>query len=213
MAIWKHDGKVLERDIKLPTPDQLRAKLNKENIVRDGRRVALRLGSELRPLDQLSQGRSISGDVIETKSIPGGTIKGADDLRSRFIKTQVASVAEVMGERYGQSVQLAENLDFVVIPHFRLPRRWGMKSTPILIWFPDKYPEVPPHGFYLSKHCRGPHIFSYNVYKDSPDLSTQGWNWYCVYPQGWKAGADPLQPDNLWTFLDVVRMSLSIDEF
>jgi hypothetical protein len=133
--------------------------------------------------------------------------------RAHYIKAQVADVAEVLGERFGQTVQIDQGLRFVVLPRFRLPARWGLKTTPILIWFPDDYPEVPPHGFYLSSRCRGPHIFSRNPYGDSPDLSAHGWNWYCVFPGGWRAHADPLQPDNLWTFLDVVRTTLTIDEF
>lgn len=146
-------------------------------------------------------------------ALPHGTSKGAPTRRELFIKTQVASISEVIGERYGQPVQLDARLRFVVIPQFRLPPRWGMKTTPILIWFPDQYPEVPPHGFYLSQHCVGPHVLRYNVYLDSPNLSDRGWNWFCVNPKGWSAKADPLEPDNLWTFLDVVRTSLTIDEF
>ena len=151
--------------------------------------------------------------MLSLSPFPGATIK-SEGRRDLFIKTQVADLAEVLGERFGQTVQLDEQLRFVVIPRFKLPRRWGMKSTPILIWFPAQYPDVPPHGFYLSANCLGPHVFKANPYGDSPDLSAQGWNWYCVNAsKGWVAQADPLQPDNLWTFLDVVRTTLSIDEF
>jgi hypothetical protein len=138
---------------------------------------------------------------------------GAPTRREMFIKTQVASISEVIGERHGQLVQLDSCFRFAVIPQFRLPPRWGMKTTPILIWFPAQYPDIPPHGFYLSRHCIGPHVLRYNVYGDSPNLSDLGWNWFCVNPKGWSAKADPLEPDNLWTFLDVVRTSLTIDEF
>jgi hypothetical protein len=151
--------------------------------------------------------------IADNPILPLGTVKGATPRRELFITTQVASIAEVLGDRYGQTVQLDQDLRFVVLPYFRLPRRWGMKTTPILIWLPEKYPDIPPHGFYLSQNCLGPHILRYNVYGDSPDLSNYGWNWYCVNPKGWRANADPLEPDNLWTFLDVVRTSLSIDEY
>lgn len=134
--------------------------------------------------------------------------------RSRYIVTQTAAVAEVLGERYGRSVQVDRNHNFVMIPEFRLPKRWGMRSTPILIWFPQNYPDTPPNGFYLSKNCRGPHIYSTNIFGDSPDLSHLGWNWYCVHmDRGWKPGGDPLESDNLWTVLDIIRMSLTVSEF
>jgi len=136
----------------------------------------------------------------------------AVNRRELYIKAQVASVAEVYGERYGQTVQLDEALRFVVIPRFSLPRQWGMKTTPILIWFPDEYPDIAPNGFYLSRNCIGPHIFSRNVYGKSPDLSSSGWNWFCAHTT-WRPGADPNASDNLWTFLEIVRMSLTIKEF
>jgi hypothetical protein len=194
------------------TVADVKAHLEKMKAVAPGRRIVIRQGAETRLLDQLPPGMSL-GQSVETKSIPGGTIKGAATRRETFIKAQVASIAEVMGERHGQLVQLDSRLRFTVIPQFRLPPRWGMKTTPILIWFPDQYPDIPPHGFYLSQHCVGPHVLRYNVYRDSPDLSARGWNWFCVNPKGWSAKADPLEPDNLWTFLDVVRTSLTIDEF
>lgn len=232
MARLKHEAKVvLERDVAMLTVADVKAHLEKQGLVRPDRRIVIKQGAETRPLDQLPPGMSL-GASVDTKSIPSGTIKGlliankrmlpslprgtrkgAAGRREHFIKAQVASITEVMGERHGQVVQLDTQLRFVVIPQFRLPRRWGMKTTPILIWFPPQYPDIPPHGFYLSRHCVGPHVLRYNVYKDSPDLSAEGWNWYCVYPKGWIAKADPLEPDNLWTFLDVVRTSLTIDEF
>lgn len=176
------------------------------------RMLCLKIGSELTPVSQLPANRPIP-ETTELRSLPKGTVKGASLNREKFIKAQVASVAEVLGERYGQAVMLASDLQYVVLPRFSLPRRWGMKSTPILIWFPNGYPEVPPHGFYLSNTCKGPHILQYNVYGDSPNLSAWGWNWYCVNPKGWLPDADPLEGDNLWTFLDLVRASLTIDEF
>jgi len=175
------------------------------------RRIALVRGAELRPLEQFHDGKDVGQEVI-VKDFPAATQKGGDSPRDRYIRAQVASVADVYGERFGQPVQLDAKLRFCVIPQFTLPRQWGMKSTPILIWFPEEYPLVAPNGFYLSKRCSGPHIFSRNVYGKSPDLSAQGWNWYCAHTS-WKPGTDPLDGDTLWTFLDIARMSLSIREF
>jgi hypothetical protein len=229
MTKVKYDGKViLERDVGLFTSGEIRAHLEKLKLVREGRRPVYREGADTKLLDQMPSDAPLAGDTIDIKSIPGGTIKGtamiddptaisgsrkAEDVRARYIKSQVAAVAEVLGERYGQTVQLDRELRFAVLPRFKLPRRWGMKTTPILIWFPPTYPNTPPNGFYLSANCRGPHIFSRNPFGDSPDLSTYGWNWYCVHPEGWLPSADPLEADNLWTLLDVIRTTLSVDEF
>ena len=180
-----HNGREIswEPNVDLPTPDAIIANLKKQGLERAGRRAVLKDGSELRPLDAMPRNQAL-GERVETKDIPSGTIKGigvpgirlfpgntvkgAEGRRAHYIKTQVASLAEILGERYGQTVQLDRQLRFVMLPHFRLPRCWGMKSTPILIWFPSTYPDIPPHGFYLSQNCRGPHILRYNVYGDLP---------------------------------------------
>lgn len=210
---FKADGKVIDRDVRIWTKEDVEAKWKENSAAAENRRIVVKVGTVARPLDQFPPGYSF-GENVDFKTIPGGTIKGAEDVRARYITAQVAAVAEVLGERYGQTVQLDQGLRFVVIPSFRLPPRWGLKTTPILIWFPRDYPTVPPHGFYLSNRCIGSHILRANVYGDSPDLSDRGWNWYCVNAgKGWRPNADPLEQDNLWTFLDVVRTSLSIEEF
>ncbi len=204
-----HKGKVIERKVDFLTPEEIARQL--ESVVGANRRLMVRRGASLIPLDRMTRTQNLGGEAW-IKDLPAETTKGAISRRERFIKAQVASVADVYGQRYGQTVQLHESLDFVVIPNFSLPARWGMKTTPILIWFPQEYPEVAPNGFYLSQNCRGPHIFSRNVYGKSPDYSARGWNWYCVHTH-WSPKADPLEEDNLWTFLEVIRVSLTIREF
>ncbi len=215
--VVKLDGKRMDfdREAGQLDPATLRAEFKKRAAIPEGRRAIVRQGSESRPLDSLPPDYRFHGQEIDIKTIPGGTIKGAFGRREQYIAAHVGSVAEVLGERYGQVVQLDAAFRFVVIPAFRLPRRWDLKTTPILIWFPKTYPDTPPQGFYLSSQCRGPHIYRYNVHigVDGGDLSAQGWYWYCVHPTGWKASADPNQPDNLWTLLDVIRATLTIDEF
>lgn len=216
--VVKLDGKRQEFDFDREagplTPEMLITEFKKRGAIPEGRRAMVKENSESRPLDSLPRDHRFSQE-IDIKTIPGGTIKGALGRREQFIAAHVASVAEILGERYGQTVQLDAAYRFVVLPAFRLPRRWDLKTTPILIWFPKTYPDVPPQGFYLSSQCRGPHIYRYNVHvgTDGGDLSQQGWYWYCVHPTGWKASADPNQPDNLWTLLDVIRATLTIDEF
>ena len=136
------------------------------------------------------------------------------DRRSMYVKAQVASIAEVYGERYGQPVQIDGQLKFLFIPRFPLPRRWGERETPLLIQIPDRYPDIPPNGFFLSSRCQGPHVFSRPPYSTVTDLSALGWNWFCVHcDNGWRPGASPLETMNLWTFLRVIQAALSFNEF
>src|SRR5437870_1019490 len=117
-SIVKLDGKVvIERDVGVFTPEQIRAQLEKR--VGSDRRIMIRRGSEARPLDQFPPNFNLGTEVI-AKDYPASTAKGAMSQREHYIKSQVASVAEVYGERYGQTVQLDEKLRFVVIPCFTL---------------------------------------------------------------------------------------------
>lgn len=136
------------------------------------------------------------------------------DRRERYLKAHVASLAEVLGERYGQAVQLDRDLRYVFLPRFTLPPRWGERETPLLLRIPDTYPDTPPNGFYLSSRCTGPHVFSRPPYSTVEDLSAKGWNWFCVHcHEGWKPGATESEEQNLWTFLNVIRASFTENEF
>lgn len=204
--------KVLERNVDFLTPEQIRDHLQK--LVGGDRRLMVKRGSEVRPLDRFPKDFNLGSDVRLT-DFPASTSKGAISTRERYIKAQVASVAEVYGERYGQPIQLDSRLRFVVIPCFTLPRKWGYKVTPLLVWFPATYPTAAPDGFYLSQQCRGPHIFARPVGShaaQSEDLSGKGWNWYCMHTS-WKPGSDPLDGDTLWTFLEMAKSCFTIDEF
>lgn len=207
------EGNKIETDLPFLDPDKIKMILRDKVGKNRKLAIATRKGSELKPLSQIPPG-SIIGQEVIVKSYPSGTVKGSLSRREYYIKTQVASIAEVYGERFGQPVALDYDLSFLFIPCFTLPRRWGLRTTPILLWLPQGYPDIPPNGFYLSNHCNGPHIFSRNIMGDSPDLSHKGWNWYCAHADsGWSPKDDPLKSDNLWTFLDIIRMSLSIREF
>lgn len=208
-----HRGKkIFERDVPFLTPDMIRAQL--EKLVGSDRRLMLKDRLEVKPLDRVPGNSNLGSRVVLT-DFPRSTAKGAPSRRERYIKAQVASVAEVYGERYGQAVQLDERLRFVVIPCFTLPKKWGYKTTPILIWFPVTYPDAAPVGFYLSQQCRGPHIFSRPVgsyAEKAEDLSSKGWNWYCMHTH-WQPGGDPHDGDTLWTFLEMAKSCFTIDEF
>lgn len=140
--------------------------------------------------------------------------------RDIYVKAQVASIAEVYGERYGSPVQLDSALSYLFLPRFPLPRRWGERETPLLIHIPPDYPATPPNGFFLSARCHGPHVFSggafagLHVHGGSASISVPGWNWFCVHCQnGWTPGSSPLEPMNLWTYLRVIQTALSVNEF
>jgi len=46
--------------------------------------------------------------------------------------------------------------DWVIVPRFPLPRRWGIAAAQLLVLIPPAYPYVPPVGFYLDRHLTFP---------------------------------------------------------
>jgi len=145
---------------------------------------------------------------------------GVTDRKLR-IESEVFMIAPRFADRGGVDFDEA-NGDWLRIPRFALPERWQHRWAQLLIVFPQTYPISPPLGFYLDRRfplaggSGDPHLTG-TAYHGAPDLLTQGWNWYCVQPLaaaagGWCPKADYCVPDNLWSFLALVRDVLSNDQ-
>jgi hypothetical protein len=114
-----------------------------------------------------------------------------------------------------------KNKDWLMIPKYPLPERWKERWCKLMIIFPNDYPQIPPIGFYLNKkfHLKSGNEDNHLIgsgYHGAPNLIRNGWHWYCVTMQndsqgGWHASADHSKPDNLWTFLNMLRESLTND--
>ena len=142
--------------------------------------------------------------------------------RNQRIDAEVAMIAP----RFSRSPYLGiyydqEHRDWLIIPGYPLPARFSDRRCDLLIVFPETYPETAPVGFYLNKRfpLRNGEIDPHETgkaYHGAPDLQEQGWHWYCVYIDtqvrgAWQAHGDVSQPDNLWTYLNMVRESLTND--
>ncbi|MFC1855878.1 E2/UBC family protein [Thermodesulfobacteriota bacterium] len=119
----------------------------------------------------------------------------------------------------GGSIEFDEEYcDWVVINKYALPERWKEDWCRLMIVFPQSYPDTPPIGFYLNKKFnlkRGKvdGHFTSRAYNGAPDLTLQGWHWYCVRLENgsWLPKADYSKTDNLWTYLNMIRESLTND--
>ena len=141
----------------------------------------------------------------------------ANSIRNNRVYNEIMMVAPMFnndgGIRYDQT-----NYDWIIIPQYPLPAKWTDAYCQLLILFPNTYPYTPPIGFYLSKELQlytggsDPHLLQ-GVAHDAPEVP--GWYWYCVTIQneqgGWRASANYQQPDNLMTYLEMVRESLTND--
>jgi hypothetical protein len=114
-----------------------------------------------------------------------------------------------------------EKPDWLMIPKYPLPAKWQNRWCKLMIIFPQGYPITPPIGFYLNRKFRlktggtDSHLTG-TAHDGANDLRDQGWQWYCVRLEqnsagGWQPGPDYRKPDNLWTFLSMVRESLTND--
>jgi hypothetical protein len=147
------------------------------------------------------------------------------DRRTRYVQTHARQLAERFSKDGGQGIQLDEQeYNWLIIPRYPMPERWTQRWTKLLILFPAGYPDTPPTGFYLSIPARlkrggnDAHLLRRGgYYAEAPDLSADGWFWYCVHAQvegagGWQPAADPSAPDNLFTFLNMAREALTTNE-
>jgi ubiquitin-protein ligase len=138
--------------------------------------------------------------------------------------TRIENEAYMIAPRFAQSggiIYDQENMDWLVIPKYPLPERWKERWCQLMVVFPETYPETPPIGFYLNRqfHLKSgeqDNHFTGKAYHGAPDLTDRGWYWYCVTMDpkardGWSPSADYRQPDNFWTFLNMVRESLTND--
>lgn len=136
------------------------------------------------------------------------------------IKNEVLMIAPRFSETGGVSFD-EQQCDWLMIPNYPLPAKWQDRRCNLLIVFPETYPLAPPIGFYLNQHFRlkngktDQHFVGFGAHA-APDLRAQGWYWYCVRMAegtagGWQPSPDYRDADNLWTFLNMVRESLTND--
>ncbi len=145
-----------------------------------------------------------------------------NERRTARIDAEVTMIAKRFSQPPYQGIYYDDvNRDWLIIPTYPLPARFKERRCDLLIVFPETYPETPPIGFYLNRkfelrdgqldgHLTG------RAYHGAPDLTDQGWHWYCVTmdmqtPGAWQPRADHRQPDNLWTYLNMVREALTND--
>ncbi len=148
--------------------------------------------------------------------------QSGSDRRNDRVDAEALMIAERFSRPpYQGIVYDEEHRDWLVIPHYTLPDRFQDRHCDLLIVFPETYPETPPIGFYVNKRLPlrngqfDPHATG-RAYYGAPDLTDQGWHWYCVHMNmqaagAWQPQADHRRPDNLWTYLNMVREVLTND--
>lgn len=137
--------------------------------------------------------------------------------RDSRIRNEVLMITPTYSKHAGVAFD-EQGCDWVMIPKYPLPEKWRQRWCSLLILFPEAYPLTPPIGFYLNRRFtlsgggEDRHLVGFGAH-NAPDLREQGWHWYCVRIRegagGWRPSPDYRKPDNLWTFLAMVREALT----
>lgn len=155
-------------------------------------------------------------DITPNRNI----VRSANNQRNNRIENEVLMIAPRFSSN-GGILYDEGNKDWLIIPKYPLPEKWEERWCKLMIIFPETYPSTPPVGFYLNKKFKlkngssDGHLTGQAHY-GAPDLQKNGWFWYCVRMEtnsqgGWHPSADHTKPDNLWTFLNMLRESLTND--
>ena len=111
---------------------------------------------------------------------------------------------ELVAQRYGE-LQLAEDLTWVVIKRFALPKGWSTHVTRLLLMIPPGYPATPPDNFAIDADIElvgggEPGNLAGRIAHAGREWMQ--FSWHVVGgPDGWAPLAEIEQGDNLLTFL------------
>jgi hypothetical protein len=137
------------------------------------------------------------------------------------VRSEIFMIAPNFSKHEGICYDVA-NCDWLIIPRYPLPAKFASRWAKLLIVFPETYPTTPPIGFYLNRKFQlvdgsgtDSHLIGRGLHT-APDLQRLGWQWYCVQAKessagGWRPSAQYDKPDNLRSFLSLVREVLTND--
>ena len=149
-----------------------------------------------------------------------------EDWRKQVITEQVMEVSQRMFKN--SPVELDDDCNWVVFKGFLLPNEWqaanpGKTFVPMMIIFPDQYPDLPTNGFYLPASLNIPHKAAhfYNfgaggAFGENEDemqaMADTNWKWYCTHikPGSWRPArirqiSDWRKGDNLWSIITICK--------
>lgn len=163
------------------------------------------------------------GNPVRIMTIPERTKGTFWGYRTEFSKRIIAEqVYDIAAHLFKNGVEFDdENSDWMKVPNYFLPKVWHSiaRITPLLIVFPNEYPELPPVGCYLKASLLGApdgHLYPNAYHEAAKEPLEEGWKWYCVYinrgswqPARVRNAGDWKYGDNLWTYFTLINEALS----
>ena len=157
-------------------------------------------------------------EISRIREIPdrckGGYFKDRSPLSKSIIYNQIVHISKNLFKDNAEIEFDDENMDWLVIDGYKMPKAWGVDRTQLMIIFPTEYPELPPVGFYLPDTLQSPngHFYSGAYHNASEAPIEKGWNWYCAYIKAgnWRPSWRPGDGgDTLWEYITLVGELIS----
>lgn len=162
------------------------------NAAADDDLVVLRAGGGRRV-------ETVSGDSGELRVNAGDRLARSPSIvkaavMSEDIRREIAGL-KAAGLRDAQRVESPAGAADVRIRLRGLTLANGAR-TDALVLLPLNFPAAAPIGFYVRKGAHHAldevHLFETRTFHGAPDLSAQGWAWFCAVPRAWKPGRHSL---------------------
>jgi len=153
--------------------------------------------------------------------------------RERMIQEQVAYVTTNANTLCGDEFLFHDpSWSLIEFKRFALPQIWqakngGKQTTPLMIAFPDQYPDIPPVGFYMPETLNAPEqarrVYDPSIAKAHgvptdflANFAGKGWKWFCMFfePGRWNPArirytGDWQHGDNLATYINAIGLVLT----
>jgi hypothetical protein len=121
---------------------------------------------------------------------------------------RVIEEVKALQEKY-PNLQHGANYDWVMIPNYRLPDGWNLKTTRLLFLIPNTYPLTPPDNFYVDSGIRRKDGGMPSGYTEGQSVAVPGrWSQFSWHSEVWKPGPTSSGGDNLITFVRSVGVRL-----
>ena len=138
---------------------------------------------------------------------------GANAAVGRRLAAEVAYISQMYRQRAQHAFDPNIQRWYVHLPAFALPPGWLHASTPILVTVTDQYPAASPDGFFLSNALRHQDGSTPSHYFETSStlnpLSSQGWAWFCIHPEGWRSSYDLRDGDSVAKYLTLIHLTMS----
>lgn len=130
------------------------------------------------------------------------------------VSQRVSEEIALLKAKYG-NLEHNENLDWILVPDFQLPRgRFNKERSRLFFLIPAPYPNAGPDNFFVDGDLRlidGTNPPGFNQGPNSSNGSCPipgNWGWFSWHPVSWRPSAKVEEGDNLMTFLRGVNQCL-----